>query len=391
MAGEQKMSDLGLKASLSRLGIRTRGRGSTGSSLTRLNSLKPARDLTLGSTPKRTFVPNLPARRVLKEEPENEKKEAGPSKDRSEKLSRRDQTRPRGRGRGRGDLITSHSIFSQGPFAVSSSVGTAVSASSQSSNRKSGSRETRSHASIITEGAGELEYDEESKKVLERLDASGKIDITADELQHGGLVPITIPLADPKLFGQRLEDAAQEKASFEAASMHNKVKHEPNDDIDMAYSDDISSPRVAAKTKRQLHCHELFSSSNAEERLLFMQFPDVLPIKPLSHEDNMPNDNEDSPKSSLISKSEEERQNFSFNNVSEGCIGKLVIHKSGRVRMLLGNTSLHVEMGTPCGFLQDLVAIHLEEDRKEMICLGHIDHRIICVPDYEELIGSAGS
>ena len=26
-----------------------------------------------------------------------------------------------------------------------------------------------------------------------------------------------------------------------------------------------------------------------------------------------------------------------------------------------------------------------------MICLGHIDHRVICVPDYEQLIGSAAS
>ena len=37
------------------------------------------------------------------------------------------------------------------------------------------------------------------------------------------------------------------------------------------------------------------------------------------------------------------------------------------------------------------MAVHLEEDRKEMIGLGHIDHRIICVPDYEQLIGSAAS
>ena len=35
-------------------------------------------------------------------------------------------------------------------------------------------------------------------------------------------MPITIPLADPKLFGQRLEDAAQEKASFDALPMHNE-------------------------------------------------------------------------------------------------------------------------------------------------------------------------
>lgn len=47
--------------------------------------------------------------------------QAGPSKQNNEKRVKRDQTRPRGRGRGRGELITSQSIFSQGPFAVSAS------------------------------------------------------------------------------------------------------------------------------------------------------------------------------------------------------------------------------------------------------------------------------
>ena len=37
---------------------------------------------------------------------------------------------------------------------------------------------------------------------------------------------------------------------------------------------------------------------------------------------------------------------------SEGLIGKLLVRKSGRVQMMLGQTLLDVEMGTPCGFLQ---------------------------------------
>ena len=37
---------------------------------------------------------------------------------------------------------------------------------------------------------------------------------------------------------------------------------------------------------------------------------------------------------------------------SEGLIGKLIVRKSGKVQMMLGQTLLDVEMGTPCGFLQ---------------------------------------
>lgn len=41
-----------------------------------------------------------------------------------------------------------------------------------------------------------------------------------------------------------------------------------------------------------------------------------------------------------------------LDNFSDGQIGKLIVRKSGRVQLLLGNTYLDVNMGTPCGFLQ---------------------------------------
>ena len=35
------------------------------------------------------------------------------------------------------------------------------------------------------------------------------------------------------------------------------------------------------------------------------------------------------------------------------------------------------------------MAVHIDENRKDMLCLGHVDHKIVCVPDFEQLIGSA--
>lgn len=43
-----------------------------------------------------------------------------------------------------------------------------------------------------------------------------------------------------------------------------------------------------------------------------------------------------------------------LDSFSEGTVGKLVVRKSGRVQLVLGNTYLDVNMGTPCGFLQVL-------------------------------------
>lgn len=37
---------------------------------------------------------------------------------------------------------------------------------------------------------------------------------------------------------------------------------------------------------------------------------------------------------------------------SEGHMGKLVVRKSGRTSLMLGNVVLDVSMGTKCGFLQ---------------------------------------
>ena len=35
------------------------------------------------------------------------------------------------------------------------------------------------------------------------------------------------------------------------------------------------------------------------------------------------------------------------------------------------------------------MALHIDENHKDMVCLGHVDHKIVCVPDFEQLIGNA--
>jgi len=58
-------------------------------------------------------------------------------------------------------------------------------------------------------------------------------------------------------------------------------------------------------------------------------------------------------------------------------------------RLILGNNSLNVTMGTPCDFQQDLISIHHEDDsdtNPHMVTLGQLSHRLVCVPDLDELL-----
>ena len=97
-------------------------------------------------------------------------------------------------------------------------------------------------------------------------------------------------------------------------------------------------------------------------------------------------------------------------DLSEGCMGKLQVLKSGRTRLILGNIALDVEMGTQVGFLQvinviylafeyvccqnvdndrgylqDVVAMHVAKERGEVATLGHVQHRLVCTPELDKL------
>lgn len=45
-------------------------------------------------------------------------------------------------------------------------------------------------------------------------------------------------------------------------------------------------------------------------------------------------------------------------------------------------------MGTPCGFLQELVSVKTDQEGPEMVVLGQLSHRLICTPDFESLLAS---
>ena len=231
---------------------------------------------------------------------------------------------------------------------------------------------------------GDLEDDLDTDKILEIAQEEGKIELDGDD---GSLVPITLPLASKLMQKIKHEDVKTESELSQDEEEHPKVK-------------DIKKP-IHKKQDSALPIIEiadLLKPGAPDGQLFFLQLPDTLPIQPLSHEDDIKpdpgvpsNEQAKTMKTSEVDDIEGHLKKFTFQNVSEGYIGKLQIYKSGKVTMRLGNVVLDVSVGTPCGFLQDLVSVHTEKDPPEMVCLGHVNHRLIAVPDYESLLGGSNN
>eukprot|EP00923_Selenidium_pygospionis_P058443 GHVN01102560.1.p1 GENE.GHVN01102560.1~~GHVN01102560.1.p1 ORF type:complete len:255 (+),score=58.29 GHVN01102560.1:578-1342(+) len=80
-------------------------------------------------------------------------------------------------------------------------------------------------------------------------------------------------------------------------------------------------------------------------------------------------------------------QRSSLNSLPEGKMGKVVIHKSGKVRMRVGSHVFDVNQGSDCDFAQE--AGCLLPDNNEFVFLGRCSRRMIVVPDVSELIEKA--
>lgn len=361
---------------------------------TRLPSIKGPRDLTLGGVQKKVFVPNIPARRNKPSESSaSDSASASTPKSNDGKRpnsggsgrGRDSGDRGRGRGRGRGrmsaNVIQTHSLFEQGPtekinkpsgggdYAYS---GGGRGSSSSSSPKKSVKRERT---------------DEETKEVLDNL-------LRDDFIAGGGFDEEDITLMPVKLPIEIKTDPSIKKDDYTKV----KVKSEPmdtdeaNDSMRGEGQKTSKDEMWKGKTEeRQITCSELFTNplKSEEGQLLYFQLPDMLPGLPITTDEDFKKkktaEQSDNEKESDLNK---KMSGCNLDNFSEGLIGKLVVRKSGRVQLMLGSTYLDVNMGTPCGFLQDVASLRVDGDHGDISVLGHIDHRLVCTPDFEMLLDS---
>ncbi|CAL8332182.1 unnamed protein product [Arctogadus glacialis] len=344
-----------------------------------------SRDLTLGGVKKKTFTPNIIGRKAKEETKADGEHPRGR---RDGERGGRGQ-RERGRGRGRPEVIQSHSIFEQGPAEMTM--------------KKRGTYETERDAPtvgpspIINIKKEKRETEEETKEILRKLERDNFIDdphLCSEERS----CPVQLPLAVSG-WGFREEFTPEvakiekeEEEGVDCMEPETKVKQEPTE-VEIKKGESAFRPPPLPEPEVLPELLQRWSLSKGEE-LFFVQLPDSLPGQPPSMETRpIKTEVQSADGQVMVQKTdpqedEEEENSCTLKDLREGLVGKMLVRKSGRVQLILGHIKLDVSLGTSCAFLQELVSIGTEGRTGDMTVLGHIQHKMVCSPDFEALLES---
>ncbi|KAM3610172.1 uncharacterized protein V6R79_000044 [Siganus canaliculatus] len=343
-----------------------------------------SRDLTLGGVKKKTFTPNIIGRKVK----DDSKVDGGPRRERKDGERGRG-LRDRGRGRGRGELIQSHSIFEQGPAEMTM--------------KKRGGYESERDAPsvgpspIINIKKEKRETEEETKEILRNLERDNFIDDPFLRSEQRSC-PVQLPLAITG-WGFKEEFSAPavkvEKVEDDCEPMESplEVKQEPME-TEIKKSEAVFKPPPLPEPDVLSDLLHKWSLSKGDE-LFFMQLPDSLPGQPPTKEHRpVKTEVQSEDGQSVLLKTENEEDEAEDNccnlkDLREGLVGKMLVRKSGRVQLILGQVTLDVSLGTTCSFLQELVSVGTEGRTGDLTVLGNVKHKMVCSPDFEALLESS--
>ncbi|KAK2902299.1 hypothetical protein Q8A73_012045 [Channa argus] len=348
----------------------------------RLPSMR-SRDLTLGGVKKKTFTPNIIGRKAKEEI----KVEGGQRRERRDG-DRGRGPRDRGRGRGRPEVIQSHSIFEQGPADMMM--------------KKRGGYESERDAPsvgpspIINIKKEKRETEEETKEILRSLNRDNFIDDPCLRSEQRSC-PVQLPLAVSGWgFKEEFSNIAIkiEKADDYCDPMEPivEIKQEP-EDIEIKKSEAAFRPPSLPEPEvlpNLLHKWSLCK----DDKLFFMQLPDSLPGQPPTKEHRpVKTEVQTEDGQSVLMKTEPQEEgpednSCNLKDLREGLIGKMLVRKSGRIQLILGQVIFDVSLGTSCSFLQELVSIGTEGRTGDLTVLGKVEHKIVCSPDFEALLQS---
>lgn len=122
--------------------------------------------------------------------------------------------------------------------------------------------------------------------------------------------------------------------------------------------------------------------ANSTLIVFYFQLPDTLPGHgPV----------EEPAESSEHERPDQPNPNSSFctmNQLEEGRIGQLVRYRSGRTKLILGDSQFNIDLGIDPGLLQEVVSIstNTAERSGNMINVGRIGAKCCAIPDWEYMI-----
>ncbi|XP_024130580.1 DNA-directed RNA polymerase III subunit RPC4 [Oryzias melastigma] len=367
-------------SSSSNVGLLMGRRPPAGLSPGRLPSMR-SRDLTLGGVKKKTFTPNIIGRKVKEEA----KVESDQRRDRRG-AERGRGPRDRGRGRGRQEVIQSHSIFEQGPAEMMM-------------KRRGGYESERDAPNtgpspIINIKKEKRETEEETKEILRKLERDNFIDDPFLKSEQSSC-PVQLPLSVSGWgFREEFSKSAvrREKSEEGDEPMESEVivKQEP-EEVEIQRSEATFRPPPLPEPEVLPDLLHKWSLDKGEE-LFFIQLPDSLPGQPPTKEHRPVRtevQSEDGQSVLLKTESQEEEgeeNSCNLKDLREGLVGKMLVRKSGRVQLILGQVTLDVSLGASCSFLQELVSINPEGKTGTLTVLGNVKHKMVCSPDFEALL-----
>lgn len=183
--------------------------------------------------------------------------------------------------------------------------------------------------------------------------------------------PMTLPFLDPVKANPTLA-----ASQLHAGTDKNGIRRP----VEVADHKPIPSGSVRAmgtEAERSNPANLMFRNENGEyegeDQLFFIQMPSALPLG-------------EAPVRPSSATEQTQVLGFKGNlpSLPAGNIGKLLIYKSGKVKLKVGEVLFDVSTGMPCNFLQEVVAIDM--DKQKYYQLGDISRRMVCYPDVESLL-----
>ncbi|MQL73914.1 hypothetical protein Taro_006279 [Colocasia esculenta] len=138
---------------------------------------------------------------------------------------------------------------------------------------------------------------------------------------------------------------------------------------------------IAEYDETRINCAEVLGlkDDSTNGRMLFLQLPASLPLGRR-------------PDSSAKGKEIEGKgvnvlqKGHTLDDLPAGFMGKMIVYKSGVVKMKLGDAVFDVSPGSDCVFAQDVMAINTKNRR--CCVLGELDKRAVVRPDVDYLLSS---
>ena len=210
----------------------------------------------------------------------------------------------------------------------------------------------------------------------------------------------------------RLNETTKKGCADEVSEL---VKMEPTSDdeapMDLDRDDSEPTERAVLYMDDDAPAQNIFGLNEknevvsvADDELLFFQLPSIVPkfeeAKEESEEIEKTEDAEMEekvktekgaaaalPPAAKIPALEDAMASLELSEMPEGQIGSLVVYKSGKMKLKIGDVLLDVQQGMRSTFLEDIMVVDTESnDAKKIIELGHIVQKFVCMPDMNSLL-----